>query len=295
MKINTQKTCEEIKSKLHNCSDIKTRSLKVFNKEVTLVYIADITDNQLLNDTVIYPLTNINKKAKGKIIDFIKEEILSSVEVTEITSVEDACQDILQGKTLLLLEGADKILGCDMEKIVVRAVEQPPTSLVIRGPREGFNESIKYNLALIRQRAKSDDLVITDLELGNITKTKVSVVYFDSLADKGIVKEILKRLKKIKIDGVMDSHYLISYLSNRPHSLFKQVGDTEKPDILVAKMLEGRVGILVDGSPIALTLPFILIEDLQNSDDYYGQPVHVSFVRILRLIGVIMADRKSVV
>ena len=289
MKVSAQKTCEEVKSKLHNSSDIKTRSLKVFNKEVCLVYIADITDSQLLNDTVINPLTNINKKAKGKIIDFVKDEVLSSIEITDISTIEDAVQELLQGKTLILLEGTDKILGCDMEKVVVRAVEQPPTSLVIRGPREGFNESIKYNLALIRQRAKSDDLVITDLELGNITKTKVSVVYFDSLADKGVVKEILKRLKKIKIDGVMDSHYLISYLSNRPHSLFKQVGDTEKPDILVAKMLEGRVGILVDGSPIALTLPFILIEDLQNSDDYYGQPVHVTFVRMLRLIGVIMA------
>ena len=88
----------------------------------------------------------------------------------------------------------------------------------------------------------------------------------------------MRRLKNIDIDGIVDSHYLVSYLQKNPKSLFKQVGDTEKPDILVGKMLEGRIGILVDGSPIALTLPFVLIEDLQNADDYYSQPIRVTFV-----------------
>jgi len=109
------------------------------------------------------------------------------------------------------------------------------------------------------------------------------------VADKKVVKEVLRRLKNIKIDGVVDSHYLVSYLQKNPNSLFKQVGDAEKPDILVGKMLEGRVGVLVDGSPIALTVPFLLVEDLQNSDDYYSQPIRVTFIRILRLVGVIVA------
>ena len=127
------------------------------------------------------------------------------------------------------------------------------------------------------------------MEIGKLTKTQVSIVYFDSVVDKKIVKQILKKLNSIDIDGVVDSHYLISYLQKNPKSLFKQVGDAEKPDILVGKMLEGRVGILVDGSPIVLTLPFILIEDLQNSDDYYSQPIRVGFVRILRFVGVVLA------
>ena len=288
MKVDVTKVCEQIKTKLKDSSDIKTRSLIVYNTKVSLIYAAVITDNQLLNDSVILPLTNCTK-ASGKLTDFLKDKVLSSVEVSEVSSVDDAVTNILKGQTIVVIDKADKLLACDLEKIVVRAIEQPPTSLVIKGPREGFNESIKYNLALIRQRAKTDELVVKNLEIGNITKTQVSVVYFDNIADKGVVKEILRRLKKVKLDGLIDSHYLISYLARNPNSLFKQVGDTEKPDILVAKMLEGRVGILVDGSPIALTLPFILIEDLQNSDDYYGQPTRVTFVRILRLIGVIIA------
>ena len=287
--MKASKIIEQIKTQLHNASDLKTRSLKLFNKSVEMIYIADITDNQLLNDSIIFPITNYNQPQSRKIIDVLKDEILSSVEVKLVSTINEACTNLLQGKTIIAVGDESQLIACDIEKVVVRAISEPPTSLVIKGPREGFNESIKYNLALLRRRAKTDDLVITDLEVGSLTKTKVSVLYFNSVADKKIVNEVLKRLSKIKIDGVVDSHYLVSYLSKNPHSLFKQVGDTEKPDILVAKMLEGRVGILVDGSPIALTLPFILIEDLQNSDDYYSQPVRVSFVRLLRIIGVIIA------
>lgn len=289
MKIDAIKTSDEILKKLHNSSDVKKRTLTFFNKKITLIYVADITDNQLLNDSVILPIVSYKGKMQGSIIELLKNQVISNIELTDVENITDAIDNVLKGKTLILVDDESKIIACDLEKIVVRAIAEPPTSLVIKGPREGFNESLKFNLALIRQRAKSDDLVVSNMEIGNITKTQVSVVYFESIADKWVVKEILKRLKKIKIDGVIDSHYLISYLARNPNSIFKQVGDTEKPDILVAKMLEGRVGILVDGSPIALTLPFIIIEDLQNSDDYYGQPVRISFVRVLRLVGVILA------
>ena len=114
-------------------------------------------------------------------------------------------------------------------------------------------------------------------------------MYLQEIADKNVVKEIERRISQIDIDGVVDSYYISAYLQSKPNSMFKQVGDTEKPDILVGKMLEGRVGVVVDGSPIVLTLPFILIEDLQESDDYYSQPVKVTFLRILRLIGVVLA------
>lgn len=288
MKIQAEKVEEQIKEKLHFSSDIKSRAVKFFNCNVVIMYIADITDNELLNDTVIYPITSYNKRVTGDKYAALRDKVLSSIEMNEL-ELDEAIDKLLHGHTLVLMDGAPKILTADMEKITVRAIAEPPNNLVIKGPREGFNESLKYNLALIRRRVKSDDLVVQNLELGKLTKTQISVLYFNSVADKKIVSEIVNKLKKIDIDGVIDSHYLISYLQKNPHSLFKQIGDTEKPDILLGKMLEGRVGILVDGTPIALTLPFIIIEDLQNSDDYYGQPIHVALVRILRLVGVIIA------
>ncbi|MBE7076558.1 MAG: spore germination protein [Clostridiales bacterium] len=289
MKVDAVKTMKEIEEKLHFSGDLKTRTVQFFGVDVCLCYIADITDNMLLNETLIDPMLKFQGEQDGDIVEVLKNEVLSNQEVEEFERLQNAIDKLLAGNTLILVNNSDKILGCDMEKITVRAVAEPPTSVVIKGPREGFNESLKYNLALIRRRAKSDDLVVKTFELGELTKTQISVVYFNSVADKKVVKEVLRRLKNIKIDGVVDSHYLVSYLQKNPNSLFKQVGDAEKPDILVGKMLEGRVGVLVDGSPIALTVPFLLVEDLQNSDDYYSQPIRVTFIRILRLVGVIVA------
>lgn len=289
MIVDAVKTFEEIKKSLHNSSDLASRTVQFFDRKVTICYIVDIIDNILLNDTLIEPMLEYQPEDNEQPLIALKDKILSANKIEEFLDIDSAIQKLVSGNALILVEGEETILSCDIEKITVRAVSEPPTSVVIKGPREGFNESIKYNLALIRKRVKTDDLVVKNLEIGKLTKTQVSVVYFDSVVDKKIVKQIVNKLNKIDIDGVVDSHYLISYLQKNPKSLFKQVGDAEKPDILVGKMLEGRVGILVDGSPIALTLPFILIEDLQNADDYYSQPIRVSFVRILRFVGVVLA------
>ena len=289
MKVDAVSTLNYAQQLLHQSSDLKSRTVQFFGTQVSVLYLAELTDNMLLNDTLMFPMVEYEKQVSDDVITELKNKVLSNHEVKEYDTVEEAVDDMLLGKTLIFVDGADKILGCDMEKIVVRPVGEPPTSLVIKGPREGFNESLKYNLNLIRKRAKSQDLVVKNLEIGEVTKTVVSVVYFDNIVDKSIVRDVLRRLKKIKIDGVLDSHYLMSFLQRKPNSMFKQIGDTEKPDILVAKMLEGRVGILVDGSPIVLTVPYILIEDLQNSDDYYSQPMRITFVRVLRLVGVIFA------
>ncbi|MFQ6752228.1 MAG: spore germination protein [Clostridia bacterium] len=290
MIVDAEKTLEEIKKLLHDSSDLKSRNVQFFATPITICYLAPIIDNDLLNESIIDTILNFESADQSaNVVDTLMDKVLSNQEVEESTDINTAVEKLFSGSALILINGASKILSCDVEKITVRAVAEPPTSVVIKGPREGFNESLKYNIALIRKRVKSTDLVVKMMEIGEITKTQVSVVYIDSVVDKKVVKEIMRRLRKIKIDGVVDSHYLVSFLQKNPKSLFKQVGDTEKPDILVGKMLEGRVGIMVDGSPIALTLPFILIEDLQNADDYYSQPIRVTFVRILRLVGVIFA------
>ncbi len=289
MKIDAVKTLNIIKHKLHESGDLKSRTVQFFGTNVSICYLAPISDLMLLNQTIMNPILEYPYNPEDDIWQTLKENVLSNNEVGELINIEQALEKILQGHCLILVDNAEVILSCDIEKITVRAIAEPPTSVVIKGPREGFNESLKYNLAMIRQRSKSEDLVVTTLNIGEITTTQVAVVYFNSLADKRNVKHILQRLRNIKIDGIVDSHYLVSYLQKNPKSLFKQVGDTEKPDVLIGKMLEGRIGILVDGSPIALTLPFILIEDLQNADDYYSQPIRVTFLRVLRLIGVILA------
>ena len=105
--------------------------------------------------------------------------------------------------------------------------------------------------------------------MGSESQTKVAVSYLKDVASDDVVKKVINKLKQIKIDGIIDSYYILSFLEEHPNSLFKQVGNAEKPDIISSKLLEGKVAIIVDNSPIVLTVPFALIEDLQNSNDYY--------------------------
>ena len=170
-----------------------------------------------------------------------------------------------------------------------RGIQEPPTSRVIKGPREGFVEDIYTNIGLIRKRLKTPNFQMIEIPVGKQTQTIVTVVYLKGIAKQEIIDKIIQKIKHINIDGIIDSYYIESFLEDDRLKFFKRAGTTEKPDIVTAKLLEGRVGILVDGSPVAITLPFVLFEDLQSSQDYFNIPAMATFARVMRLFGLIFA------
>lgn len=289
MKIDIDISVEKIKEKLHYGSDLKERRVQFFGRSIAFLYIADLTDMDIMNLNIIRPIVECEEKPVGKYLDFISKNVLTDNELAVLQNEDEVVGKILKGHVAIIIDKEEKIISVNAEKIVVRAIETPPNSVVVKGPRQGFNESLKYNLSLLRQRLATEQLVVKSLNLGRLTQTQIAVCYLNNIADKKIVNDIIKKLSAIDCDGIVDSSYIASFLQRKPNSLFKQVGDTEKPDILCAKLLEGRIGIMVDGSPIVLTLPFILLEDLQNGDDYYSQHIRVSFIRILRVVGIVLA------
>lgn len=289
MKIEIDKCVEKIKLKLHHGSDLKERRVQFFNRQIAFLYIADLIDMDVMNLNIIRPVVECEDKPEGKFFEFIAKNVLTDNELAAVDSEQQVVQKLLKGQVAIIIDKEDKFVCVNAEKIVVRAIETPPNSVVTKGPRQGFNESLKYNLSLIRQRLATDKLVIKSMSIGRLTQTQIAICYLKNIADKKIVEDIIKKISAIDVDGVIDSSYIASFLQRKPNSIFKQVGDTEKPDILCGKLLEGRIGIIVDGSPIVLTLPFILVEDLQNSDDYYNQHLRISFIRLLRVAGIILA------
>lgn len=276
---------QDIKSSFEECSDFAYRFFKNETQNVALVFIKSIIDQNLLSSGIYFPLQTFNGKLS---IDNIKNQIIKCADMKEIEK-KNIVDEMLNGKVVLLTDFSDKIIAIDLFFFPTRMPTEPPTSPVIQGPREGFVEDIKTNITLIRRRVKSPDLVIKTLEVGSISKTQVAITYIKGIANKKVVKEVIDRIKKIKIDGILDSYFILSFLEDRPNSLFKQVGNAEKPDIVVSKMLEGKVAILVDNSPIALTIPFVFIEEMQSSNDYYTNHHYSSFVRIIRLFGLLIA------
>ena len=278
---------ENIKVKFKNSQELIIKNFNIENEQASLIYISGLNDSTLINNSImrVFEETHIPKPASMN--DLIQNHILISESKTS-SNLEECVFEILKGKAILFINNLNEcaIFGVDKQK--ERAIQEPPTSAVLKGPRSGFTENIKTNIACIRKIIASTDLVFEHFNVGQYTQTQVSIFYISSITSKKVINEVRKRIKKINIDGILDSYYISQFLEFYPNSMFKQVGSCEKADIVCAKILEGRVGILVDGSPIALTVPFIILEDLQTSNDYYSQHARSTALRLIRLFSFLI-------
>ena len=265
--------------------DLIIRPTRIGDKTARYVAIEGLTDKEMLEERVIKPISQSGIKD----LSAIDEIVYLSSPVKKVRSISDAEKEIAEGAAALLVDGEREILLFATKKWERRAVEEPPTSSVIKGPREGFTEDVTVNAALLRRRLKKPSLVIREMTIGKYTSSKVLVCYLSDVAAKKTVDIVTERLSHIEIDGVIDSSYLTKFIEDDPSSLFPQVGSFEKPDVVAAKLLEGRVAILSDGSPIALTVPHVLIESFQDSQDYFKRNSRVTVTRFLRLFGAIIA------
>ena len=274
----------EITTRL-NSDDIIYFDFTAGETAITAIYAESLSDKTMLGKQVVEPL-----QEKGEFLsvdDVIKYVTLPETE--KLSTFCDCIDKIIAGDAVIIVDGLDKAISVSTKKPAARAVSEPPTASILKGPREGFVENSQTNMSLIRQRLKTPDLKYEKLTVGKQSKTTVGLVYISSIANDKLVKTLREKIKKINVDGIVDSSYIIKCISDRKTSMFKQVGSTEKPDIFSAKLLEGRVGIIVDGSPIALTAPFIFLEDFQSSEDYYINTYRANFARILRISAVIIS------
>lgn len=255
------------------------------SKNALAVYVDSITDKETLGLQVIFPLKNANAGSSVKKL----AKTITCANVKTVTEIKEAANEVLNGSTVILIDGKAGGFAADVKKFDVRAIAEPPTELAIRGPRNGFIESIKTNLSLVRRYLKTTALKIETTEIGKYSSTTVAIMSIDGITDPSLVKKIKNKLENVKIDGIPDSSYVSKILYERKNSLFKQVGSTERPDVLIERMLEGRIGILVDGSPFALTLPYLLIEDFQTAEDYYISHYRANLVRALRVLAIFLS------
>ncbi len=268
-------------------SDLKHRTLKVYGSQLDVIYLDTMCASDKITDFVAKPILSLDRKPT---VENCMEKILFGADCLIVDNLQDASKEFLDGKTLIFFQDDERAVAVDTKGIEYRAVAEPPTSRVTKGPREGFNENVKTNVMLLRKRLKTADFKVQNVTVGDKTNTLVSVCYIKDLADKKTVKKIVGKIKQIKMDGVLDSSYIAAYLDPDRTKLFKLVGSIEKPDVVASKLLEGRVAVVVDGSPIVLTLPYTFIEDMQSPDDYYyNTPQTATIARILRLIAMVFA------
>lgn len=289
----------KVKSILKGSEDVIYKEFMV-GKEQKLPFIAvfidGMVDNNALIDGVLTPLMIYARdvppeapKMIGKLYDLVKYGTISALELEESSNINEAILSILIGDTALFIDGSDKIIIISTKGWPVRSVSEPTTEPVIRGPRDGFVETFRMNTALVRRRIRDPRLKLKQMRIGKRSNTDIGIFYIEGIVKQELLEEVLKRLKAIDIDAVLDSGYIEQFIEDNPYSPFPQIAATERPDEVAGELYEGRVVILVDNSPFALIVPTTLNSLYQSPEDYYDRWIISSFLRAIRYIASFLA------
>lgn len=281
-----------IKNILRKDSMLRVRRLKIGNTPFycALFFTDGMASGDAVTEGIVKPVIRF-KAGSGFIPD--AENLLSCcLYAGEASTTEDLSEmlsAVLYGDTLLLIDGQKTAVTVNTKGWRTRGVDEPPNERVQQGPREGFGESALLNVALIRRKLKTPDFCAEPMTCGKRTETQIYICYLNSLADKNTLDELRRRISVINTDGVLDTNYLNEFIKERKHSLFKTAGSTERPDIVAARLLEGRVAVIADGTPSVLTVPYLLSENFQSDDDYYLNFFVGSIGRAFRLLSFFVA------
>ena len=255
----------------------------------SVFYMDGMVNSEILNESVIKPLVLAEIKADEVNAKNVSSKILFAGEVSETTTFDAAIRGVLYGDTVLMIESAKTVLVINTKGWRTRGVTEPNDERVLKGPREGFDEAALLNIALIRRKLLTPDLCVELQRVGRRTETIVFICYLESLADKGVLKQLKKRIASIDIDGILDSNYIAELINGKDASLLKTMGTTERPDIVAARLLEGKIAVVVDGTPVVLTIPYLFSENFQSDEDYYVNYLIASASRMMRYVCFFLA------
>lgn len=280
----------KLKNDFGNSIDLIINHFK-FNDNTNIVY-ANIYIKNLADKSIINSLSAVLAELKSECcnektdvsFDTLINYFSDFRDLTEHCDFESLYANLLSGNTVFLMDGCDKFFSLVTNTDEGRSIEEPTSQTTIRGAKDGFSEKISANILLIRKRIKNKALRVENLFIGSVTKTTISLLYLDKIAQDEIVQEIRSRLNKIEIDGILESGYIEELIKDNRYSIFPTFLNSEKPDSVVAALLEGKVAILVDGTPYVLTAPALMVEFFQTSEDYYHHFIVSSIIRLFRYI-----------
>ncbi|MGD6963238.1 spore germination protein [Fictibacillus phosphorivorans] len=282
---------DRIKTLLGNPMDLIVREFE-FELEhkvtATLLFLEEMNDSQVLNEFILSPLMSLSSDKQSSpvpvdhALHYIKQNALALGRVLDVETEDELVEALLAGLSVLLVEGNTKGLKLGTNGGKVRGIEEPTSEVVIRGPKDSFTESIKTNISLIRRRVRSKDIRIEKFKIGEVTHTDVAVVYLENIADPLLIQEIKERIEEVKTDGLLESGQLEEFIQDETVTVFPQFLNTERPDVVIGNLLEGRVGIIINGTPFVLIAPAQFIQFFQSSEDYYMRYDISTFLRLLR-------------
>jgi spore germination protein KA len=288
---NLDDNLTKLKDLLGNSSDVVCRTFILSGKRsihLAVIYIDGLADSKSIQHFILESMMlkceeKLQQSPRADEFSIIKDFAITIGELKTVNTWEDVSNSIMSGDSAVLIDGYAEAIITGTKGWQDRGVTEPTSQNIVRGPKDGFSETLRTNTALIRRRIRDVNLRVDSKNVGNVTKTDIAVMYIEGIADPDIVKEVHSRIDKINIDAILESGYIEELIQDETYTPFPTVYSTERPDVIIANILEGRVGIIIDGTPFALTVPSIFAEFFHASEDYYQRADFSTLVRILRL------------
>ncbi len=274
-----------IKQQFGDAFDVKYRKYNTNGKEIYFIMVDGMCDSLLATEQVVLPIieANFGDEKGDKLIHAAADKVSASIDKSITNDIDEAIREAIYGSIIMLTEDAHFAILFGVQGFPKRAVDEPSTEMQERGSREAFVESFKDNVTMIRRRVRNPVFKTQVVEVGSTTKTRACVCYMSDRVDKQMLENVIERLKNSTVDTVLGSGYMQSFLDTKFSSIFSGVGFTERPDVLTAKISEGKICIIVDGTPNALIVPYLFIEHFHSMDDYLKRPYYATFIRILKV------------
>ena len=291
LKPSLHENVKMLRSRLGNSADLVVRELPLGGKEgvmCALLYLDGLADKDSLFRLMESLLSHTGERKWEPHLDVIEELIITVGDKRYESELEHVVQAIVSGDTALLVDRSDQALVVNTRGWEQRQVTEPMTQTVIRGPHEGFNEDIQTNISLVRRRVKNANLWVERKRIGRITRTTIAVMYINGIVNEKVLREVKDRLDKIDIDSILESNYIEEFIQDSRSYVFPTVNNSERPDVVAAAVLEGRVALFIDGTPHVLIVPAGLTEFLQSPEDYYHHSDY-GLLRLLRYLAVFIS------
>lgn len=273
-----------------NGSDVMVNKFLLSGVPAALLTCEGMVSTSMITELILEPITKVQLVAADaeKVIFHVQNRLLLSLDRSEAKNYRDLFRFLNSGFAVLLINGASKALVYGVQGYEKRSVSEPSGESNIMGSREGFIEVVRMNMSLVRRRMKTPFLKMELMPIGDKSQTDICLCYMYDRVPESLVNDIKKRLQSAELESVLSTGYLQPFLENRRGCLFDTSGTTQRPDVFCGKLLEGRVGILIDGVPYAVTVPKLFCESFQTMDDYCFRPFYTTCIRWIKYLAFLI-------
>lgn len=284
-------TLQQIEKKFSESADLLKRELNISGVNVEFILIEGMVNLQTMSEMILEPLLTerfSDKVTPKELFSFIQKKTVLAADVAVVTSYEEIFKFIMSGFVVVLIDGLPRGFALGAQGFSFRSISEPSTEVNERGAREGFTEPLRINMTMVRRRVKSPNMKFELMSLGKTSNTDICLMYMTDRVSATLLKKVKSQLKRINLETIVTSGSIQAFLEGKPWSIFSGVGVTERPDSLCAKIQEGRIAILVDGTPFALIVPYLFSENFQSIDDYAHKAYYATFIRLLKYLSFIV-------